>query len=97
MGHVKGWPVHAFFVRKDQKEHGACQKIDGHLQTETEVLAVDDVATRGGSFLTAIREMNGAIVRRALVVLDREEGATEKLAANEIELLSIFKKSDFGL
>jgi orotate phosphoribosyltransferase len=29
MSHLRGWPVHAFFVRKAQKEHGARQKIDG--------------------------------------------------------------------
>jgi orotate phosphoribosyltransferase len=67
------------------------------LRTETEVLAVDDVATTGNSILDAIKSMNGASVRRALVVLDREEGATEKLATHGIELASIFGKSDFGL
>jgi orotate phosphoribosyltransferase len=97
MSHIKGWPVHAFFVRKDAKSHGAQQKIDGHLRTETEVLAVDDVATTGSSILDAIKNMNGASVRHALVVLDREEGATEKLAVHGIELASIFKKSDFCL
>jgi orotate phosphoribosyltransferase len=97
MSHLKGWPVHAFFVRKDAKSHGAKQKIDGHLRTETEVLAVDDVATTGASILDAIKDMNGASVRHALVVLDREEGATENLATCGIELASIFKKSDFDL
>ena len=97
MSHLKGWPVHAFFVRKDAKSHGAQQKIDGHLRTETEVLAVDDVATTGNSILDAIKDMNGASVRHALVVLDREEGATENLATHGIELASIFKKSDFEI
>lgn len=97
MSHIKGWPVHAFFVRKDAKSHGAQQKIDGHLRTETEVLAVDDVATTGNSILDAIKDMNGASVRHALVVLDREEGATAKLATHGIALASIFKKSDFDL
>jgi orotate phosphoribosyltransferase len=44
MSHLKGRPVHAFFVRKEAKDHGVRQKVDGHLHTETEVLAVDDVA-----------------------------------------------------
>jgi orotate phosphoribosyltransferase len=97
MSHFKGWPVHAFFVRKDAKSHGAKQKIDGHLRAEAEVLAVDDVATTGNSILDAIKDLNGAIVRCALVVLDREEDAAEKLATHGIELASIFKKSDFSL
>jgi orotate phosphoribosyltransferase len=62
ISHLKGWPVHAFFVRKDAKSHGTQQKIDGHLRTETEVLAVDDVATTGNSILDTIKDMNGASV-----------------------------------
>jgi orotate phosphoribosyltransferase len=59
------------------------------------VLAIDDVATLGNSMLDAIKNMNGASVRHALVVLDREEGATENLAAHGVELAAIFKASDF--
>jgi orotate phosphoribosyltransferase len=94
-------PVDAFFVRKVAKEHGARERVDGHVTPGSEVLLVDDVATSGQSILTAIEGLNqespGSFVRRALVVVDREEGAAANLARRNIKLVSIFKKSDFDI
>jgi orotate phosphoribosyltransferase len=97
MSHIRASPISAFFVRKLAKEHGARERIDGHLRAGTEVLMVDDVATTGGSILKAIEGMDGhgSYVRRALVVVDREEGAARNLATASIQLASIFKRSDF--
>jgi orotate phosphoribosyltransferase len=101
MSFVKGSPVHAFFVRKEAKGHGALELIDGHVQSGREVLIVDDVATSGGSVLKAIEGMKteypSCYVRKALVVVEREEGAVEALANHGIELVSIFKRSDFAI
>ena len=95
--HLKNYPVDAFFVRKAQKEHGARERIDGFLPTGAPVLMIDDVATRGGSILKAIEGMegHGCCVRRALAVAEREEGAAQNLAAHDIHLAAIFKRSDF--
>ena len=73
------------------------KRIDGHLRDGAEVLMVDDVATTGGSILKAVEgiEGHGCYVRRALAVVDREEGAAENLAAHDIQLAAIFKRSDF--
>jgi orotate phosphoribosyltransferase len=97
VSHLKHAPVDAFFVRKSAKKHGAKEIIDGHLRAGAEVLMVDDVATTGGSILKAIEGMEGqnSNVRRALVVVDREEGAADKLAEHGIRLAAIFKRSDF--
>ncbi len=101
MSFVKGAPVHAFFVRKAAKEHGALELIDGHVQDGADVLVVDDVATSGGSVLKALdglkTEHPSCFARKALVVIDREEGAAEALAQKGLELVAIFKRSDFGL
>ena len=98
MSHLKNYPVGAFFVRKEQKAHGARERIDGHLRGG-EVLVVDDVATTGGSILKAIEGMMSecplARVHRALVVVDREVGAAENLARHGIKLAAILKRSDF--
>ena len=59
VSHLKDFPVDAFFVRKAQKEHGARERIDGHLRAGAEVLMIDDVATTGGSILKAIEGMEG--------------------------------------
>jgi orotate phosphoribosyltransferase len=97
MSQIRALPINAFFVRKSAKEHGARETIDGHLRGGAEVLMVDDVATTGGSILKAVEGIkgHGAYVRRALAVVDREEGAAENLAEHDIQLAAIFKRSDF--
>jgi orotate phosphoribosyltransferase len=97
----QGYPVKAFFVRKQAKAHGAEERIDGYLDPDGDVLVVDDVTTTGASMLEAIAAMQEGgyrgTVRRALSIIDREEGARENLAARGIELSSFFTRSDFGL
>ncbi len=99
--YYKSYPVDAFFVRKSAKEHGARERIDGHVRVGEEVLFVDDVATSGKSILTAIEavkeEFPTCSVRRAFVVVDRQEGAAQNLAAHGVHLVSLFKKSDFPI
>lgn len=101
MSNQKGTPIDAFFVRKEAKGHGAQERIDGFVADSGEILLVDDVATSGGSILKAFQglaaEKANSLVRRALVIVDREEGAKENLMQQGIELLSIFKKSDFKI
>jgi orotate phosphoribosyltransferase len=98
VSHTQGRPINAFFVRKTAKEHGARERIDGHIG-EGEVLVVDDVATSGGSLLKAVgglqEESRSNPVHHALVVVDREEGAAENLARFGIQLAAIFRRSDF--
>jgi len=102
LGHAEQYPIYHFFVRKEAKKHGAREMIDGYPMDDSEVLIVDDVATTGGSIKTAIenlfKEHPSCVVRRALVIVDRQEGAAEALLANRnVELVSLFKKSDFPI
>ncbi|BDV37764.1 orotate phosphoribosyltransferase [Methylocystis bryophila] len=99
----RGAPVFAFFVRKEAKGHGSREIIDGYTGEGEgeEILLVDDVATTGGSILKALailkEEGFKGSVKKALVVIDREEGGAENLAREGIALVSIFKKSDFDI
>ena len=101
MSFVKASPKDAFFVRKAAKEHGARERIDGHVQEGAGTLIIDDVATSGGSILKAIdglkEEKVNCSISKALVIVDRQEGASENLAKSGIELVSIFKKEDFDI
>ena len=96
-----GYPVKTFFVRKAAKDHGTKVLIEGLAPNETlagaQVLVVDDVATSGGSIMRAVEaaRSEGAQVDAALVMIDREEGATEALARNKVRLLSVFKAKAF--
>src|SRR6185437_14312070 len=98
---VEGRPVKTFFVRKQAKGHGTMDMIEGLASGETlagaRVMAIDDVATSGGSILKSVEVARaaGAQVDLALVLIDREEGAAQALAAQNIRLLSVFKGREF--
>lgn len=90
----KGIP---YLVLRKERSHGTKKLIIGHLNEGEEVELIEDVVTTGGSLLKAaklIRE-NGGIVKRAIVVVDREEGGREMLLENGIELDSLVKMSEF--
>jgi orotate phosphoribosyltransferase len=98
---AEGRPVKTFFVRKQPKGHGTMDMIEGLAPGEmlagTRVLAIDDVATTGGSILKAADAVRaaGAQIGAALVLIDREEGAAEALAVQNIRLLAVFRGSEF--
>jgi orotate phosphoribosyltransferase len=86
--------IPGFIVRKQAKEHGTKQRIEGNLQPGWNVVIVEDVATTGASALEAIGavEAAGAKVIKVISVVDREEGAKEAL--NNYDFDPIFKKSE---
>lgn len=92
----RGRPKPTFIVRKEQKKHGTQKLIEGPLKGGSRVVIVDDVATSGGSLLSAIDAATsaGCSVAAVLVVVDRMEGAREKLAERGYRLLSIFTRED---
>ena len=64
------------------------------------VILVDDVLTTGGSVLeatAAVREEAGADVAGVLILVDREEGGRERLEAEGLEVVSLFKRADFSI
>jgi orotate phosphoribosyltransferase len=98
---LEGYPVQAFFVRKEAKKHGAEELVDGFMTKDGEVLLIDDVTTTGGSMLETLERMVRAgftgKVDKALSVIDRQEGAAENLAARGIALHPLFTKQDFDI
>jgi orotate phosphoribosyltransferase len=83
-------------ARKKAKEYGTAKRIEGRLEEGEEVLVLEDIATTGNSAIDAVEALReaGAVVNRVLVVVDREEGATERLADHDLELNSIVTASE---
>ena len=71
----KGKPINSFIVRKDIKDHGIKNSIEGNVQPGEKVAIIDDVITTGGSTITAISRAReaGLIADMAIVLIDREE------------------------
>lgn len=95
-------PIPWFSIRKTAKDHGTGGFLEGSAPAPGEPVAlVDDVLTRGGALLDALRAAReaGLAVRVALVLLDREEqGGRERVeaACREIgaEFVALLTKSD---
>lgn len=85
-------------VRKEPKDHGTKELIEGDVNPGDRFVVVEDVATTGGSTLKVVNALRekGASVSKAVVVVDREEGASELLRENGVELISIFKAKDLA-
>lgn len=94
-------PVHAFFVRKHPKEHGAKLLIEGLTKDESlagkRVAVIEDVTTTGGSALKAVEAVRDAGAEIALVftLVDRQEGAAETFAQAGIKFAALFKAEEF--
>jgi orotate phosphoribosyltransferase len=86
----------ALFVRKTAKEYGTRRLAEGGEIEGRRLLVVEDVVTSGGQIVlsTADLRARGAMVERALCVIDRESGGREKLAAAGIALDSLFRTRD---
>ena len=96
---VSEFLIHGFLVRKQEKEHGTGQRIEGFREKGAKVVIVDDVCTTGSSTIQAIeaaREFGFNITGVACLVEREEAGgraAVEKAAAG-VEFVSIFKSSE---
>ena len=83
-------------VRKEAKDHGTKELVEGEVKEGDEFVIVEDVATTGGSTMRVVRALRakGAVVSKAIVVVDREEGASSVLLSNGVELISLFRAKD---
>lgn len=91
-------PLKGFLIRKTPKKHGQRRLIEGcFLKEKDKVIIIDDVATTGESLIRTIEVLKKDKVKaeKAIVVIDREEGAKENLLKLRCPLISLFKKSDF--
>jgi orotate phosphoribosyltransferase len=100
LAHQEQVALKTFIVRKHPKEHGMARRIEGpQLPKDAKVLLVDDVATTGKALIEAKEALEAAGIKaaKALVIVDRCEGAQENLNAQGISLEAIFTIRDFGL
>jgi orotate phosphoribosyltransferase len=96
--HAAGRGMEGFFVRKQSKDHGSKERVEGVLPPGARVAVLDDVLTTGGSALQAVEEVEkaGATVVAVVCIVDRLEGARE-LFTPKYQYRPVFTIRDFGI
>jgi orotate phosphoribosyltransferase len=83
-------------VRKDAKEYGTSNRIEGVFEEGETVCLVEDVVTSGGAALAAVHALRdeGLRVSVAVCVVDREEGGVDELARHGVRLWPLVRASE---
>lgn len=86
-----------FFVRKAVKDHGTQKRVDGNAIDGKTVVILEDVTTTGGSAMDAVKAVEEAGAKVALVIsiLDRGEGAGALYESAGVPFTSLFKAEEF--
>lgn len=96
---TEGQTLKGFIVRKEAKEHGTQQMVEGPVVPGDQVVIVEDVVTTGGSSILAIERARdfGLEVTRAIAIVDRLQGGEEKFRDAGVAFESLLTIKDFGL
>ncbi len=79
------------YIRQKPKDYGTGSLIEGKMSEGSKVVLVDDVGTTGHSLLNAIKALKDAkiVVDSAFVIVNRLEGARERLENEKVKLYEI--------
>ena len=76
------------YPRREAKDYGTKKLIEGKYASGETVVVLDDLVTTGGSKLEALTPLveAGLLVKDVVVLVDREQGGKEELAAHGLRL-----------
>jgi uridine monophosphate synthetase len=79
------------YARRQEKAYGTRKRIEGLFAPQERVVVLDDIVTDGASKLEAIATLEevGLVVRDLVVLIDREQGGRERLAARGYALHAV--------
>lgn len=88
--------VPLIYPRKEVKTHGLGKDLEGLWQPGERVVVIEDLITSGGSTITTAERLRavGLIIDHVIVLIDREQGGVEKLAAAGITAHSVFRLTE---
>ena len=79
------------YPRKDVKDHGTAQKVEGSYLPNEQVILLEDVVTSGGSIVSAAETLRaaGLAVHDVVVLVDRQQGGRTRLEENKLRLHAV--------
>jgi orotate phosphoribosyltransferase len=91
-----GKPIKAFSIRKELKDHGIINWVEGDMTKGEKVVIIDDVITTGGSTIKAIERarVQGLEVVRVITLIDRQEGGLENVQEYVDDVRSIITRDE---
>jgi orotate phosphoribosyltransferase len=83
-------------VRKEAKEYGTANRLEGFFEPGERVCLVEDVVTSAGAAIEAVEALReaGLEVGTAVCVVDREEGGVDALARVGVRLRALFRPAE---
>jgi uridine monophosphate synthetase len=88
--------VPLLYPRREEKGYGTRKRIEGLYRAGERVVVIDDIITDGASKFEAIGPLEeaGLVVRDLVILIDREQGGRELLAARGYTLHSVLTISE---
>jgi uridine monophosphate synthetase len=79
-------------VRKEAKDYGTKQRVEGHFEAGQSCLVLEDVVTSGMSIMATVDQLKAVGLQASYVVtlVDREQGGRENLINHGCEFYSVF-------
>jgi orotate phosphoribosyltransferase len=86
------------FVRKVAKPYGTSELVEGGWAAGEHIVVVEDVITSCGQVTMSVQQMRelGLVVTHAVCVIDREEGARQRLQQIGCQLGAIFTRAELA-
>ena len=83
-------------VRKQPKEYGTANRLEGVYEAGERVVLVEDVVTSAGAAVETVETLRdaGLECRHAVCVVDREEGGADALARIGVRISPLFRARD---
>ncbi len=84
------------YTRKERKEYGTGKLIEGEYAAGEQALVIDDLITRGDSKIEVISPLReaGLRVTDIAVLIDRESGGVQALAASGIAVHAVLRLTE---
>jgi len=91
--------IKGFIVRKQAKEHGTQQMVEGPVEAGQRVVMLEDVVTTGGSSLRAIEHArgHGLEVDRLISIVNRGTETEKIFAEVGVKYATLLSLADLGI